>query len=87
VQVLFLEKQLDEEPVESAVNVPIDVPYVVAGRVISVFGKFHRRTPALALALSFHPADEDPAAHELELFELVEELWIEQRRPCRSGRA
>ena len=80
VQVFLLEKQLQEELVEPAVDVPVDVPQVVAERVVAMLGELDRRTPALALALAFHPADEDPAADQLELLELVQELRVEQRR-------
>ena len=93
VQVLLLEEQLEEQLVEPAVDVPVDVPQVVADRVIAVLGELHRRPPALALPLALHPADEDLAADQLELLQLVQEdrvqeragLRIAARGPRRSG--
>ena len=79
VQVFLLEEQLQEQLVEPAVDVPVDVPQVVAERVVAMLGELDRRAPALALSLAFHPADEDPAADQLELLELVQELRVEQR--------
>ncbi len=79
VQVFLLEEQLQEELVEPAVDVPVDVPQVVADGVIAMLGELDRRAAALALALALHPADEDLAADQLELLELVQELRVEQR--------
>ena len=78
VQVLLFEEELQEQLVEPAVDVPVDVPEVVADGVIAVVGEFDRRAAPLALALPLHPADEDLAADQLELLELVEELGVEQ---------
>ena len=78
MEVLLLEEQLEEQLVEPAVDVPVDVPQVVADGVVAVVGELDRRPPPLALALALHPADEDLPAHQLELFELVEELGVEQ---------
>ncbi len=81
MQVFLLEEQLQEQLVEPAVDVPVDVPQVVADGVVAMLGELHRRTPALALALALHPADEDLAADQLELLELVEELRVESGEP------
>ena len=87
VQVFFLEEELEEELVEPAVDVPVDVPEVVADGVVAMLGELDRRPPPLALALALHPADEDLAADELELLELVQELRVEQRRARRHRHA
>ena len=78
VEVFFFQKELEEKLVEPPVHVPVDVPQVVADRVISVVGELDRRTPPLALSLPLHPPDEDFLAHQLKLFELVEEFRVEQ---------
>ena len=64
--------------VEPAIHVPVDVAEVIADRILAVVGKLDRRPAPLALALALHLADEDFLAHELELFELVEKLGVEQ---------
>ena len=79
VQVFLFEEQLQEELVEPAVDVPVDVPQVVADGVVAMLGELDRRPPPLALPLALHPADEDLAADQLELLELVQELRVEQR--------
>ncbi len=79
MEIFLLEEQLQEQLVEPAVDVPVDVSQVIAVRVVAMFGELDRRAAALALALAFHPADEDLAADQLELLELVQELGVEQR--------
>src|SRR4051795_3459139 len=85
VEVFLLEEELQEELVEAAVDVPVDVPEVVADRVVAMVGELDRRAAPLALALPLHPADEDLAADQLELLELVQELGVEQGGALVSG--
>ena len=87
MEIFLLEEELQEQLVEPAVDVPVDVPQVVADGVVAMLGELDRRAPPLALPLALHPADEDLAADQLELFELVQELRVEQRgRARRPGR-
>src|SRR5271157_3043240 len=63
----------------------VDVPEVVADRVIAMLGELDRRAPPPALAFALHPADEDLPADQLELLELVQKVGIKQRGRSRPA--
>src|SRR3954467_3351683 len=78
MQVLLLQEQAEEEAVESGVEVPVEEAEVVADDVVAVVGELDALPLALAAPLALHPAEEDLARHQLELFEPGQELRVEQ---------
>ena len=79
VQVLLFHEQADEQAVEPGEEVPVEEAQVVADDVIAVVGELDALPLALAAPFALHPAEEDLARHQLELFETGQELRIEQR--------
>jgi hypothetical protein len=69
-QIFFFEKQLEKQPIEPGVDVPVDEAKIVADDVIAIVGKLHglprrllRRSPFIFPASSFRLTHDraDPA--------------------------
>jgi hypothetical protein len=80
MQVLLLLEQLEKQPIEARVRVPIDEPRVVAGGIGAKVGKLDTLPLARAAPLAAQPAAKNLAAGELESLELGEQLGAQQRR-------
>jgi cardiolipin synthase len=59
LQILFLEEDLQVEPIESGEEIPVDESKIVAGDVISEVGEFDTLSFAFAAAFPFHPSAKD----------------------------
>jgi len=75
VQIFLFQEHLQEQLVESSVEVPVDQPQVIAGDVIAEIGELHALALALAPPLAFHPAAEHFARHQFQPLELAEQRW------------
>src|SRR5579864_6231612 len=72
-------EQLEEEPVEAAVDVPVDVAQVVALGIVAVVGEFRPRAAALGAFLALGASGEQPPNHQLEMVELGDQRRVQQR--------
>ena len=81
--------QLEEELVEPRVDVPVDVPEVVAWPVVPEVGELEPAPAARAGVLSAQQAAEDLPRQQLELLQLAQERLVEDggRYRGRSRRA
>src|SRR6185369_3637802 len=70
--------ELEEQPVEPAVKIPIQITKIVARDVISVIGEFDRLPPGLAAPFAFEGAFRAPLREQLELLESTEKLGSEE---------
>ena len=80
IEILLLLEELDEEPVETAIDIPIDGTQIVARRVISKVGEFQAGTDLPRAAFGAMRAPKELFREEVELFELGEESGIEKQR-------
>src|SRR5262245_45933472 len=78
VQVLFLEKQSDEEPIQSRKEIPIQEPQVVADGVLPIVRELDRLTFAFAEPIALHSTAEDLARDEFQLLQAMEKLGREE---------
>src|SRR5262245_20993993 len=78
MEIFFLLKETNEEPIEAGVEIPVEEAQVVPLYVVLVINEFDRLTFLFALTFSFHEAEEDFARDEFELFELVQELRFKE---------
>ncbi len=90
MQVLFLHEQAQKQAIEPGVQVPVEEAQVVADDVVAIVGELDALAFAFAAAFPFHPAEENLARHQLQLFQPGQEMRIEQRwcggvRHDRSG--
>ena len=79
VQILFLEEQLEKQPIEPGVGVPIDKPQIIAGDVDAEIGELDALTFAQAAALPLHAAAKYLAADQFQLFELGQQFGAQDR--------
>lgn len=68
-EVFFLEEELQEELVEAAEDVPIDVPDVVAADVLAVIGELDGMPPLLGAAFTLELPEEDTTGGKVERVE------------------
>src|SRR5690606_15357273 len=85
MQVFLFEEELDDQLVETCVEVPVEGSQVVAGDVVAKVGEFDTLPFPLAPSFPFHASAEDLARDQLHPLELCHELGIEQRLKGRSG--
>ena len=74
VQVFLFQEQADEELVEAGEQVPVEEAQVVADDVVVVVGELDALALALRAPFALHPAEEDLARDQLELFEPGQEF-------------
>ena len=77
-QVFLFQKHLEEESIESAIDVPIDESKIVAGRVRTVIREFNALSAAPRTSLTLQLACEDFAAHHIDAIELGHKARVEQ---------
>ena len=70
VQILFVHEELEIEPVEAAVDVPVDVAEIVARPVGAIVGELDAHALARALALTPRAAAKGLPRDEREALEL-----------------
>ena len=78
--VLLLDEQLDEEPLESGVDVPVELAQVVAERVFAVIGELDRLATLDAPAAALEPAADRRAHDQQQPLELAQERLVEDGR-------
>jgi hypothetical protein len=71
----FFLVEFEEEPIETAVEVPIEVTKIVAWDVAAVIGELDGIAACAAAAFAFERAFCAAACEQLELLELTEECW------------
>jgi len=93
-EVFLVHEQLDVEPLESTVDIPVDVAQVVAVAVGTVIGELHAVAATRTAPLALDAAAERAPRQQGQAFQLSKELRGEQaraggRRHCayRSSRA
>src|SRR5205823_958583 len=69
---------LEKQPIEPAIDVPVDEAKIIANDVVAIVGELDRLTAPLAPALAFELAGEQLAAHDIELIEPGHEGRVEQ---------
>ena len=79
-EVLLGGEDLEEESVQAAVDVPIDVAEVVAGLVAAVIGEFQPHAAPQGGAVVLALAPEQLAGQQVQGFQLAHEVGVEQRR-------
>ncbi len=87
MHVLLLDEELDEEPFEAGVGIPVELAQVVARGVVPVVGELDALPAADAAALALHAAGGQPPRGELDLLEAAQEGLVEERGAlgCRHG--
>src|SRR5690606_33268064 len=78
VQILFLEKQLEKQPVQPSVQVPIDKPQVIADDIVAKVSEFDALALALAAPFALHAAAEHFARDQLHALQPAEQFWRQQ---------
>jgi hypothetical protein len=73
-EVFFFEEELQEELVEAAEDVPVNVPDVVAADVLAVIGELDGMATLLGAAFALELAEEDAAGGEVERIEACDLL-------------
>ena len=77
VQVFLFEEQLEKEPVEPDVDIPVDRAYIVARRIIAMIGELGRHSALLRAPLAFDRAGEYLLRHEREAFDPPDEFRLQ----------
>ncbi len=78
MQVFFLQEQLEEQLVESCVEIPVHEPQVVAGHVVAEIGELDALALAATAALPFQSPAEDLAADQLQSLEVRQEVRAQE---------
>ena len=78
--VLLLDEQLDEQPLEACVQVPVERAQVVAEGVVAVVRELDRLTALDAAPGALHAAVDGRAREQRQPLELTQECLIEDRR-------
>src|SRR5262249_2211779 len=84
-QVLFLLEQPQQQLVEAAVEVPVDVAHVVAERVVAVVGELDAGAGLARAPLGADAPGEQLLRHQVEVLELLQELVAEEAVPVRES--
>ena len=82
---LFLEP-LEQELVVPGEHVPVEVAEIVAGRVLAVVGELDAAAELHRPPLGQQLAAEDPPRHQREVFQLLQEVGVEQGHRVASDR-
>ena len=85
-EVLLLDEQLDEQPLEPGVDVPVELAQVVAEGVVAVVGELHGLAPLDAPAAALEAAPDGRADEQQEALELAQEPLVEHGRVELGGR-
>ena len=85
-ELLLVDEELDVQPIEAAVDVPVHVAEVVADAVAAIVAELDAVPAPRAPALALHAPAEDPARVERQALELRQELGAQQRG-ARRGHA
>ena len=85
VQVFFFQEQLQEQPVQPGVEIPVDEPQVVAGDVIAKVGELDALPFPSAAPFALHPTAKDLAADQLQSFQLRDKSASRRTEHGRSG--
>jgi hypothetical protein len=72
-------EELEEQAVEPAVDVPVDVAQVVALGVVAVVGELRPGAAPLGPLLALGAAGEEPPHDQLEVVELRDQRRVQQR--------
>ena len=78
VEVFFFLEQAQQQLVEAAVEVPVDVAEVVAARVRAVIGELDARADFARAALGAQVSREHLARHHVQVLERLQEPLVEQ---------
>ncbi len=78
MQVFFLLEPLEQQLVVAGVDVPVEVAEVVAGGVLAVVGELDAAAELHRPPLGQERPAEDPPRDEREVFELLQEVGVEQ---------
>ena len=92
--VLLLDEELDEQPLEPGVDVPVELAQVVAEGVVAVVGELDRLAALDAPPAALEPAADGRAHQQQQALELAQERLVEdgrvdlarQERLARAGR-
>src|SRR5437867_5101603 len=84
-QFAFLFVELEKEPVEPAVEVPIEITKIVARDVTSVIGELDRLPARLAAPLALERTFRAPPREQLELLKTTEKIGGEKRHALNSS--
>ena len=85
MKVLFFFEEAEQQLVEAAVQVPVDVPKVVAARVGAVIGELDAGTDLASATLRAQVSREHLARHHVEVLERLQELFAEQAAAILGG--
>src|SRR5262245_19029060 len=77
-QILLVHEQLDVQAIRAGVDIPVDVPQIVADAVGPVVGELDALTLARAPALALHMTAEDAAGGQGQALELRQEIGTEE---------
>ena len=77
--VLLLHEELDEQSLQPRIDVPVELPKVVARRVVAVVGEFHGLTAFDTPATALEAAADRRAHQQEQAFELAQERLVEDR--------
>ena len=77
-QFAFLLVEFQEQPIQPAVEVPVQIAKIVPGDIIAVIGELDRLAARLAASFAFERTLRAPLREQLELFESAEEFWGEK---------
>ena len=83
--VLLLDEQLDEQPLEPRVDVPVELAQVVAEGVVAVVGELDRLAALDAPPSALEPAADRRAHQQQQSLELAQERLVEDRRVDLAG--
>src|SRR5690606_31919679 len=82
----FLFEEAQQQLLRPRVDLPVEIPEVVTGRVATVVGKLDTARNLAGLALGAQLPGEDLLRDDVEVFDLVEERFVEEPaglRVCR----
>jgi hypothetical protein len=74
IEILLVHEELQVEPVESAVDVPVDIAEVVTRAVRTIVRELHAHALVWALALAAGPSAKGAPRNEGQALELGQEL-------------
>ncbi len=78
--VLFLDEELHEQPLETGVDVPVELAQVVAEGVVAIVREFDRLAALDAATPALEPATHRRAHQQQQALELAQEGLVEDRR-------
>src|SRR5205085_12582845 len=76
--VFLLDEESDHQPVESRVDAPVEVPEIVAGRVVAIIGEFDRGATPRAPPFALRRSRKRAPRFDSQAFESLQELGIEE---------